>query len=221
MSPRLLRIILRNGTHQPIGVGRDLHALGPAAGKPAQPLVDVPFSSSRLARWLLRSARSSLRSVTWPLRDTVSDLPRGAGAWVEGVASADAYHCIKRKGFSPYPPTVARCETSFSITRITTNFSTQPTPSRRVPSGALLGTWQHLHPRTGWLPSSFCFHPAAFDQLPKPAVTRYGPASVAGGGKKRRKLAGIARPPRPVVEETTTRPFRAPSPRVVASLNSD
>jgi len=89
VSPRLLRIILRNGTHQPIGVGRDLHALGPAAGKPAQPLVDVPFSSSRLARWLLRSARSSLRSVTWPLRDTVSDLPRGAGAWVEGLATAE------------------------------------------------------------------------------------------------------------------------------------
>ena len=103
--------------------------------------------------------------------------------------------------FLPYPPIVARCETTFSFTRITTNGSTEPTPSRRVPSGALPGTWQHLHPRTGWLPSSFCFHPAAFDQLPKPADTRYGPASVAGGGKERRKLAGIARPPRPVVEK--------------------
>ena len=36
-----------------------------------------------------------------------------------------------------------------------------------------------------------------------------------------RELAGIARPPRPVVEETTTGSFRAPSPRVVARLNSD
>ena len=125
------------------------------------------------------------------------------------------------ESFFPYPPIVARCETTFSFTRITTNGSTEPTPSRRVPSGALPGTWQHLHPRTGWLPSSFCFYPAAFDQLPKPADTRYGPASVAGGGKERRKLAGIARPPRPVVEETTTGPFRAPSPGVVASLNSD
>ena len=36
-----------------------------------------------------------------------------------------------------------------------------------------------------------------------------------------RELAGFAKPPRPVVEEATTRPFRAASPRVVASLNSE
>ena len=37
MSPRLLRILLPKGTHQPSGVGRDLHALGPAPGKQTGP----------------------------------------------------------------------------------------------------------------------------------------------------------------------------------------
>ena len=38
--------------------------------------------------------------------------------------------------------------------------------------------------------------------------------------QERRRLAGTARPPRPVAEKTTTRSFRTASLRVVASLNS-
>jgi len=44
--------------------------------------------SMRWPGWMPRWARSSLRSVTWPLRVTVSDLPKEAGAWVDGVATA-------------------------------------------------------------------------------------------------------------------------------------
>ena len=33
---------------------------------------------------------------------------------------------------------------------ISVNGNWRPTPSRRVPSGALPGTWPHLHPPTGW-----------------------------------------------------------------------
>jgi len=39
-----------HSTHQHIGVGRDLHGLGPAPGKPAQPAAAASFSSSKLAR---------------------------------------------------------------------------------------------------------------------------------------------------------------------------